>query len=97
MRYKCCKRCEEIKPITEYYAAGKSFQSRCKPCHIIHRRENRQKLKTPKKTPFQKLPIETQKGILKYLDTMTMPRLAEKFDLNPHTLHSWKRRGHLHL
>jgi len=101
-RMKCCKRCLEIKPITHFYKAGKSYQSRCKPCHNIFRKENRQKYKLnhPLQTKqrgngFKELPEETRAEILKYLGTMPLTKLAIKFDLNCNTLRSWKQRGHL--
>ena len=30
---KCCKRCGEEKPLSEYFKSGKYYQSNCKPCH----------------------------------------------------------------
>ena len=96
MTTKYCKQCDIIKPIDEFYKAGKSYQSRCKPCHIIHRRELRQAL--PKKVRlngFLALPEETRTDILKHLNTMPLTKLAENFNLNKNTLTSWKVRGHL--
>ena len=95
-RQKWCKNCETIKPIDDFYKAGKSHQSRCKPCHIIHRRELRQaKPKKIRGNGFQTLTEETRVDILAHLDTMPLTKLAKKFNINPNTLRSWKTRGHL--
>lgn len=95
-RQKYCKQCELVKPIDDFYAAGKSFQSRCKGCHVIHRRELRQaKPKKIRLNGFLLLPEETRTDILKYLNTIPVSKLAEKFNLNKHTLTTWKTRGQL--
>ena len=111
MRMKWCKGCDNIKPITEYYKAGKSYQTRCKPCHIKQRQHDRLVVKIMNKSivigeglpkerkkrdnGFQQLPQEKQDELLKYLDTMPMTKLAEKIGVNKNTLASWKKRGHL--
>lgn len=93
---KHCKNCLIIKPIDDFYKAGKSHQSRCKPCHIIHRRELRQaKPKKVRGNGFQALTEDTRVDILTHLDTLPLTKLATKFGLNPNTLRSWKTRGHL--
>jgi len=97
-RRKYCKDCDLIKEIHCFYKAGPSYQSRCKPCHIVHRKVNRRiqiAKKPPKKNPFESLPQETQDGILKYWDTMPKSTLARKFDIKPMTFYGWIRRGHL--
>lgn len=33
METKRCKECDEVKPVAEFYRAGKYYQPRCKPCH----------------------------------------------------------------
>ena len=98
IKMKYCKGCDKIKPITEYYKAGKSFQSRCKPCHIIHRRELRQAKPKPKKeaiNPFQKLPDEQKQEILKYLGTMPLTKLSKRVGINRNTMATWKSKGYL--
>ena len=107
-KMKFCKGCEMIKPISDYYKAGNSFQSRCKPCHVIYREHNRKlsllnqdkkggALKPPRtgKTGFQKLDQAKQDEIHKYLDTMPLSKLAERVGVNKSTFRTWKKRGHL--
>jgi hypothetical protein len=86
------------------YKAGKSYQSYCKPCHNARRNlypqsERKTKQIRPKKekkpTGFKALPMDTQNEILKYVGTMPMSKLAKMFDINPHTLRTWKKRGTL--
>ena len=35
---KCCKDCEEIKPVTEFRKSGKYYNSYCKDCFRIRNR-----------------------------------------------------------
>ena len=98
-RQKYCKDCDEIKPIDSFYRAGKiSYQTRCKPCHNLHRQELRdakRKVKTKRLNPFRKLPQDKQDELLKYLDTMPLTKLAIKMAIDKNTLSSWKRLGYL--
>ena len=101
-RQKFCKQCEEVKPIKAFYKAGKSYQTRCIPCHNTHRKMERDKKAAlePKKVirnAFQKLPQEKQDELLKYLNTMPMTKLAKRMDMNYNTLSTWKRRGYFKL
>ena len=36
---KCCKDCEEIKPVTEFRKSGKYYNSYCKDCFKIRNRD----------------------------------------------------------
>ena len=104
---KCCRACNQVKPLTEYYKAGNYLQANCKPCHnsytITHRRNKPKKPKQPRprkprkptKTSFQKLPTEVQKDILNLLGTMTHARLARKHTINPNTFRTWLKNGHI--
>ena len=97
-KMKYCKDCDLIKPLTDFYKAGPSYQSRCKPCHIAHRKVNRRlqiAKRPPKKNAFESLPQEKQDGILKYWGTMPKSTLARKFDIKPAVFYGWIRRGYL--
>lgn len=96
---KYCKQCQQIKPITDYYKAGTSWQSRCKPCHAIYGAANRRKRPKPPKerkqriNNFQKLSPEIQQSIIKHLYTMPHSKNARMHGINVYTFHSWRKRG----
>ena len=97
---KYCKGCQQIKPLTDYYRAGTSWQSRCKPCHAINGAINRKKRpKKPSKPPkqrinnFQKLSPEIQQSIIKHLDAMSYSKNARMHGINVYTFLSWRKRG----
>lgn len=94
---KFCKDCKTIKPISEYYKAGNSTQSRCKQCHnkygcyISHLKV----LNKVKKNPFQKKSQDFQDEFIKYYGTMPLKKLCEKMNINYNTCIKWKIRGFL--
>ena len=103
-KQKCCKKCNQLKPLSEYYKAGAYLHANCKPCHnlytITHRRNKPKKPrprkpKKPRRTPFQKLPDDVKEDILKFLYTMTHSRLSRKHNINPNTFRSWLKHGHI--
>lgn len=63
---KYCKACDTIKDLDNFYRGGSnSYQTRCKPCHIIYRQELRIKKKQNKperKKPISKINRRTTKG-----------------------------------
>ena len=99
---KFCKACQQIKPVSDYYKAGTSWQTRCKPCHTKYvndiRKARPKKPTTPKKrlNPFEKLSADVRADILLYLGTMTQSQLAKKHNIRPSTFRSWKRLGYIH-
>ena len=95
-RRKYCKQCDTIKPIDGFYRAGKSYQTRCKPCHNTYRQALRlAKPKPPRLNGFQKLPQETRDEIMKYYNTMPLTTLAKRVNVNRNTMATWKRKGYL--
>ena len=91
---KYCKDCETIKPMTDYYRAGKSWQVRCKPCHNKYREGIRQKKPIiARVNPFHKLPKETQDEVLLYYGTMPLTTLAKRVNINVQRMYGWRKRG----
>ncbi len=93
---KYCKMCDTIKIREEcFYRAGPSWQSNCKPCHNTHNARLKQaKPRVPILNPFQKLPIETQEGLVKYRGTMPNTTLARKFKIKTSTMTTWIYNGY---
>ena len=90
-----CKGCHQTKLITHFYAAGNSYQSRCKPCHNIHRKTYYKKKQRVTKNGFTKLLESTQDEIKEDIKTMSMVKISKKYNLNVHALRSWKRRNQI--
>lgn len=93
---KLCVGCDTIKPMTDYYKAGKYWQKRCKPCHNGMRLNYSIKAYTYKKKGFKKLSDELQKNILEDLKTMDCKCIHEKYgegNFSYNTFLIWKRKG----
>jgi hypothetical protein len=98
---KYCTGCETLKLRDQFYGT----QTRCKPCHNSFTTAKRKarllanpKPKKEKKAPanvFHKLEKGTQEDILKHYGAMPLTKVASKFNINKHTLRSWKLKGFL--
>ena len=97
---KLCKDCEKIQDLSEFYKAGKSYQSRCKPCHNNKRKDwkniSKYVPRIKKITGFRALDDELQKEILwKMSGRVSMKKICTQHDLNYSTFKRWKKDGHL--
>lgn len=81
---KKCIHCLEVKPLTDFYKAGKYYQSGCKSCH------NKRRVYHKRPTGYNKLSNQ-QKSRLRYLLSVnTMKDAARLMNINYYTLRSWK-------
>lgn len=94
---KFCKDCKETKCLDQYYKAGaNSTQTRCKKCHNIFRNTcKRTYARVIYKTPFEKLPDETQAQFKDKYKTIPLAQLARELNLNYPTVASWQQKGFL--
>lgn len=94
---KLCKDCGVVKPKSDFYKAGtNSTQTRCKKCHNIFRNTcKRSYTRVVYKTPFEKLPEETQRIFRDRYNTVSLPTLTRELGLNYSTVASWKQKGFL--
>ena len=91
-QHKKCKQCLKILPTTEYYKAGKSFQSRCKPCHNSHRLtyNGNKRIRPYKQTIINNLTKEQKDIINEYFKNKTsLKELAQKLNVNYSTVRVW--------
>ena len=98
---KTCLKCGVSKELkTDFYKAGKFWQSLCKVCHNKIRlkyKNNSNYIKRPK--GFTKLSEETQKNIINDIATcskdarINYKQIARKNNINYSTLILWKRAG----
>jgi hypothetical protein len=94
---KMCKGCKEVKQLdTEYYRAGKFYQSLCKICHNIKRYEyplsksNYQK----RAIGFDKLmPTKQQEIMYDVYVKLSYRKIAAKTGIKYSTLLHWKNHG----
>ena len=95
---KYCKDCKNTKPIDEFYKAGKSRQTRCKPCHNKYRKTCKISY-VPKvyKTPFEKLPQDIKDNFITLYGTIPLSTLSRELGLNYVTVSSWKQKGFLNF
>ena len=97
---KYCKECKQVKNrATDFYAAGPSIQSRCKPCYnTYHAALKRAKPKsTLQLNSFQKLPLEVREGLVRYIGTMPRTKLADRYQLRAINISRWNKRGWITL
>lgn len=94
---KLCVACGTLKPMCDYYRAGKYYQKRCKPCHNTMRNAYPHSNKyIPKKKGFNKLPLETRLKIVEELDTVPLETIWAKYkngNFTYRTFKSWYDKG----
>ena len=95
MSEKLCVECNIIKPMTEYYKAGKYWQKHCKFCHNSNRKNfKRTSTYIAKKKGFFALSEEIQQDIKKGLyEKVYMSILAKKYGIKYNNLLNWRKKG----
>ena len=89
---KSCKGCGETKPLVDnFYRAGKTYQSLCKPCHN-KTRVNYSKNGPRKLRGFDALPEDRQNQIKEDAKIMTSKDAAEKNGIKYRTFLLWRKK-----
>lgn len=92
-KVKKCPGCKIIKSVSQYYKAGNTIQSLCKPCHNKSRTKYKQNKKkyTKKNTGFSKLDPAIQDDILYMLEIQEkLIDICEKHNIKYKTFLSWR-------
>jgi hypothetical protein len=91
---KICKDCQQTLNREEnFYKAGASYQSRCKQCHILKRREYKYNRVYEKKgRGWESYPEEKRNDIKKLFDDKVKPKeIKVKYDVCMPTVYKWKK------
>ena len=98
---KRCKRCDNELPLSEYYKAGRTYQSSCKPCHNAKRIEYHNNHYESRKKPigFNALPDITKQKIMDMINNgYNCGEIERAFsDTNIKTLRAYNLRNWIKL